>query len=452
MEKQDFSEAFSHFQAVIEYGGRASQNHLGWAYIECGKMNVQKGDVQTGEQYYYLGKNILKCKESENDMVNACTAYISSIFQAGYMEKGIQYTDELYEEISDVELRRKVEAWRETNVGDKKGNKRNEELSSQMASPEEIANEAQRLHESKEDREQAWALIRLASERYQQNGNMAGVGKCENNMGYFCMEEGKNAEAVTYFKKALDIKKLLNDVNGVVRQLINILAMFTRNKDMENAGKIVEYVRANLPEYEKTIEKYRLFFALAQYYMLQQNFAEAIYYGKRAEEGIEFLPEVGKAESQIVSEFVKQMESIFDDVKKENMNSNQFQVELNEAVRLYKTGKFSESCDKLETLERENKGNCMSLGIIKGTLGNACLNEKQFQKAIVHFEDAKRLFLRVKSENISESREHYFTAVNGIVLAMDGLKRREEAILILRRELKSDELTDKAKFTHVEPI
>lgn len=448
MEKQNYSDAVQYFDNVIRFGEKANQIYLGWAYIECGKLYMRKGVFEESKRYYYIGKDILLKQDSEEEMLNASLTFVKTLYDENQLKEAMRCTSELLTEINDLKLRERVEkSYKELlDVETKKSSTK--DFNIENACPEEIAMEAQRLHENPEKREVAWKLIKLAKEKYKKNGNIAGVGRCENNMGCFCISENKGLDAVGYFKKALDIKKSLGDVKGVINQIVGILFLYINNSDMKSAEQVVAYALNLLPQYEYVAEKYSLFFVLTIYYFKQQHFAEALYYGKLAEKGLPYLRETGRLRAEMLSEILVQIEKLFDTKRVSvSTHSDYFEAELAEATRLFKIGKFQECCNMLEELSKETGEDYFRQGQIKGTLANACLHEKHYEDALTNFMAAKSLFDTLQEKGNNDIREHFYTVLNGATIALDGLGRVDESIELLRRELEINNQTKQGRFS-----
>lgn len=450
MENGKFPDAANHFESVISLGKKANPYYWVWANIELAKIEMQRNNIDASIKFYIAGKNALYVLSDTSEIVYACMSYVQQLFHKGYLEEAVICAKSLLQEIHDTDLKKRIA---ETiHFFEITGRKEEKEaaLDVEVDLPQKIANKAIHLYHMEKDTAYAWELIQIAKEKYGKMGDMAGVGRCENNMADFNLKEGNIEEAAVHYQNALNIKEGLDDIKGVINQLSNIVGLYTMNPNLINVEKIVNYALLHMPEYDNFTEKYRLFFALFNYYLLNKQYAEAFQFAKLAHEGLDYLMEKDAAfeGKKMLAEFIGNMESAFRELEMPEIESDYFRIQILEATRMYKSGNYLDCCALLDGLCKEVQSDNFKLGIVNGTYGNACLHIGRYQEAIVKFMEARNLFSNVKEKEKSEAKEHICTAVNGITQALDYLGRAEDAIEILRREISFDGLSDKARFVY----
>jgi len=125
-------------------------------------------------------------------------SYANTLIRNGYIDLAIQCARELLDtNIVDSDNVRYITHITERLEQEEKV-KKSRKLNSDY--PEDLAATAIYLHDSGEDIEAAWRLIMEAKEKYRANKNWAGAGRCENNMGNFCLSE-KNIRKLLIISK-----------------------------------------------------------------------------------------------------------------------------------------------------------------------------------------------------------------------------------------------------------
>lgn len=450
MEKKNYSDAEKCFKEIVEFGNKANQVRWIWANIELAKIEIQRKNFGVSLQYYNAGKSELKQSSETSEIVNACMSYVQQLFNEGYLEEAIACADSLSKEIENTDLRKNIEEMIE--IFKKIRKKRSEKgiPDVKTASPQEIAEEAIRLYDTGENSAYAWELIQIAKEKYEEAGDRDGVGRCENNIADFNNKEGKVEEAAVHYERAMRIKEETSDIRGVINQISNIIGLYVMNQDTIDVSKHIDYALLHMPEYEDYIEKYRLFYSLFLYYMLNSKYAEAHHFAKLTYKGIGYLPESDKLPkaSKMLIDFINSIEGAFRVSEGAGSTSDHFMDRVQEAVRMYKKGNFSECCTLLDRLCEEAKSNHFQLGIVKGTYGNACLYIGRYQEALEKFNEAICLFSEAKEIEKSEANAHICTAINGKTQALDHMGQTEKAIDILRKEILRDGIPDSARFAY----
>lgn len=450
MESKNYTGAVEYFEAVIRMGSKANQHYWVWANMELAKIKIQSRDINASIRYYEAGKNALQLDSNVNEVVNACMSYVQHLFNEGCLEEAIACANHLLKDIKDTDLKKSIEETIDIFEAVRRKKGKETDLDVKADPPEKIADEAIRLYGTGEDIVYAWELIRIAKEKYEKNGNMAGIGRCENNMADFNRKEGKTEEAAAHYEKAMYIKEKLGDIKGVINQLSNIISLYIEAPDSINIERFINYALLHMPEYNYYIEKYKLFFALFVYYILNEQYAEALHFAKLAHKGLDYFPEadMDPEVKKMLIDFIHDMEGAFREPEKSEAENDRFRNQVLEATRMYKAGNFSACIALLDGLCREVQTDYFNLGVVKGTYGNACLYAGRYQEAIKQFDEAISLFSDVKETEKSKAEEHIRTAVNGITQALDHLGYTEEAIGILRRELSVDGLPDRSRFAY----
>ena len=450
MERKNYSVAKKYFQEVIKLGDSADPHYRGWANIELAKMEVEGNNIDVSMQYYNKAKNELCSCSDRNEMVNACIVYVQHLFSNGYPEKACGCAESLLKETNDPDIRERITKIIDRFVSAERKGEDKEKLDVEKDPPQKIANEALRIYDEEKDPVYAWKLIRIAKEKYEKRGDIEGIGRCENNIASFLLAEGKIEEAILHCEKTMHVKEKSGYTQGVINQLLNIIFLYKTIPDQQSMGKYIDYALLHMPEYENCIEKYKLFLGLHVYYISNLQYAEALYFAKRAYEGLEYLPEIStlSKEKNRLIETIHAIECSFKQHPMQELDDNHFSHRVLEAIRMYKKGEFDNCCVLLDQLCKEVQSDYFRLGIVKGTYGNAYLYVKKYQNAIRKFNEARVLFSNVKEAEKAQAAEHVCTAINGIVQALDHLGRGEEAITILRNELSRSEVPEKSRFAY----
>ena len=72
-----------------------------------------------------------------------------------------------------------------------------------------------------------------------------------------------------------------------------------------------EYAWLHLPEYESSVERYRLYLALSVYHLNQLHYAEALQFAKQACEGAEYIPQMDEKVFSMMKETICLLEDLF---------------------------------------------------------------------------------------------------------------------------------------------
>lgn len=441
-ETGEYSTATEYFNEVIQLGNSAVPLYLGWSYIELSKLFITKGDKVQAEQYYRIANNVIRKFQSDEIISQVCMAYVMKLIELEYWNDAKNYIIELKTSLEEKEAA-SIQSILEFVIRQEQNKHCSEENNLMIEEPESIATKALYLFEQKKDREQAWQLINQAKAKYEELENQIGVGKCENNIANFYMKEGNIKEAFIHFEKALKIKKNIGDIGGVIAQISNIISLLVE----ENVGKYVNYAEAHLPEYQKYNEKYLLYFSLFRYYLLNQKYAEALHYATLSIKGIEYVNTISgnKEAKKLAVDFIREMHQYFEHENNVNISMDIFNEHLLKAKRLYEMKKLDESINLLETLKSEVGGDVIKLSQIEGTMGNAYLSDKQYQKAINCFRETICLLLNLNSEKHDLIQQYKHTAINGLAIALDYLGQSDESILLLKKTLSDNDIKNRER-------
>lgn len=445
MELQDFPKAQQYFEAVLHFGSQANPVYLGRANIELAVIAVYRGDLEGAEQYYSSGMCCLRKQDEYEQLILAGIPYAKALFERNNLKEAMDCCESLKTETDDPEFTELIQDMQNQLKDASRKKKTYDSLDVQADSPQEIGNAAFYFYKTgKQD--YAWKLIEMAKEKYQKIGDHAGIGRCENNMAYFCRMEGKLSDAVRHYENARKIKEQEKDTDGVIAQLCNLLSLNLMDPSV-NVDQFADYAQLHLPEYESSVERYRLYWALSVYNLHKLHYAEALQFAKLACEGAEYIPQVDLKMFSMMQEYILVLEDLFARKKTGNRLDSTFEMEISQVVQLYRTGQFAECCRRLEQLKQEAGNDCWKLGQICGTFGNACLHQKQYQRAIDYFMESENYFSNVGSEEKHQAEEYRLVAENGIVLALDGLGCLEEAIDRLSTLLSVEDMDEKNRFS-----
>lgn len=443
MEMKDFPKAQKCFDEVLHLGSHANPLHLGWAQVELAVLAVSRGDLESATKHYRNGICCLRKQGEYEELILAGITYAKALFERNNLEEAMDCCDSLRTETDNTKLTELIQDMQyQLKIASGK-KKTYDNLNVQAVSPQEIGNAALYFYEiGKKD--YAWQLINLAKDRYQKIGDRSGIGCCENNMANFCRMEGRLTDAVRHYENARNIKEKEKDTDGVIAQLCNILSLNLMDLSV-NVDRFADYAKFHLPEYKTSVERYRLYYSLSLYNLNQLHYAESLQFAKLACEGVEYLVQINEKALSIMKEIICMLEDLFAK-KTENKSDNVFEVKISQAIQFYQTGQFAECCRMLDQMKQETGNDYKRLGQIYGTFGNAYLHQKQYQRAIECFMDAEKYFSNVCPKEKQMVQKYYFTAENGIILALDGLGRLEEAISIARSQLSSENLDEINKF------
>lgn len=449
IERGNYSEAERCMNSVIGLSERAVPHFLGWSYIELANLSILRGNEKEAKNYYYSAKEVLRKNKAINTLIEACMAHIIKLSEFRYWTLAEEYFCELKKQAPNDDWSDKLQstwsAMRKSMELDEKI-KFAEEKDLDEIPPETIATEALRIHRDKRQTERAWKLIRAAKKEYKKENNKIGVGKCENNMGQFCFEEGNAAEAIPYFERALQIKRDTKDIGGESWTLSILIQACIQSGDNRRSENYVKYAEEHLMDFESVREKNLLYYSLFRYYFEKKgNVALALQYAKLALPGFEFVldhQEYSRAK-EYLGQFVQSVEKFYRqtrDVKQDEFNSR-----LGEAVRLSNAGKQTESDAAFQQLEEETKHDSFKLGQIHGSVGDARLLAGRYQEAIDSYQKALNFFSQTDVEEIKkESAEGFrLSAINGICIALDRSGKPTESIDLLKQTLSKEDLTSR---------
>lgn len=309
MEMQDFPKAQQYFEEVLRFGSQANPVHLGWANVELAVIAVHRGDLTGAAPYYSSGSCCLRKQGEKKQLVLAGIAYVRALFERNHLKEALDCCESLLMETDDPDLTEFLKDMQD-QLKAAVGKKRTyDSMDVQTASPQEIGDAALYYYETgKQDH--AWQLIALAKEKYQKMGDQAGIGRCENNMAGFCRMEGKLSDAVRHYENARNIKEQEKDMDGVIAHLCNLLFLNLTDPSV-NVDPYAEYAGLHLPEYESSVERYRLYLALSVYHLNQLHYAEALQFAKLACEGAEYIPQMDEKVFSMMKETICLLEDLF---------------------------------------------------------------------------------------------------------------------------------------------
>lgn len=429
MEQANYVAAEKYFSQIIDLGDRADQIKLGWSHSEFARLRSKKGDVQHAVYHFEECLRVLEVDGRKKELASAGVNCIRALFENKFLDDAEKCATQLLVVIDkkDVDnVKKQLNYLRMMNkpavcsdVQDK--------------SPQVLATEANELHRCG-SRKQAWELMALAKEKYRERDDKEGVGRCENNMGCWCITEDNQGRAIEHFKAAIEIKHSLEDTSGVAKQLAILLQLFINQSDLEKSKIIVNYAEQNMPTFVHTQEKYALYYSIFEYFFTIEEYAPALAYLEKAEEGLNYLTGV-QVDIERLSKVRTLLKDMFKQQPIQNMQS-QYEKKIQEAIRLYKSGRLEESLSAIEQLRNEYGYDLMKKGEIEGTCANAYLHNKRYHDAIDSFENANRIFETVGEEQWDLVQDKQATVVNGMALALWNLGKNEESLDLFRKELK----------------
>ncbi|MDE5756869.1 MAG: hypothetical protein K2I23_07250, partial [Clostridia bacterium] len=440
-EMAKFLEAKDYFCQIVDIGKGINDLKLGWAHFELARLLVKRGDITQATHHIDKCINVLKEFGDMEQLTHVACNILAELFRAGYIEQAESAATQLLSLLDDsnaVKVQKYLKHLRQTNDQHACNVILNQP-------PQAIATEALSLYDSG-DTVQAWELMRLAKKKYRKAGNLDGEGKCENNMGIWCLKEKNYEEAVLHLKTAMDIKFSLGDVGGGINQLSALLQIYTELlNDFEKAGEFAREAEKKLPLCADKVERYLLYYSLALYNFHIEEYALALKYSKMAKEGMPYILNVYPKCEEILRLLNNELEKIFM-CQFTSADCSEFEKQVLEAARLGKIGETNKCLDMLEKLKSDSVENNLEKGILEGTCANAFLEVKEYDKAIKHFNLAMENFEKVTGDQREKAISNILTAVNGISIALGRLGREEEAIKLLRKELKRIEMPSTNKY------
>lgn len=435
-EQTRYWEAKRCFDQIVDTGMGVNDLKLGWAHSELARLSVRRGDVPQAIHHFNECILVLQKLGDLEQLTQAAANVVADLFQNGQFEQAEKSAEQLLTMIDDsnaVSFQEYLEFLRRTYA-----QKTCEDIQNQP--PHVIAARALRLYDSG-DTKQAWEWMRLATEKYEEAGNLDGVGRCENNMGMWCQTEGIYEEAIVHLKAAMEIKFSLGDVGGGINQLSALLQIYTVSlEDLENAEKLAHYAEQNMPLYADKSERYALYYGLAFYKLRIGDYALALVYGKRAEEGLPYLLKTYPNCGENLRSIINLLEQAFA-CQSTSTEWPEFEIRILEAARLGKIGELDKCLAMVERLKRIWGDDHMKNGILEGTCANAFLEAEKYDKAIALYQVAIERFETVTGDDRETAANHRLTAVNGISIALAHLGREEEAITLIRKELEQTKMS-----------
>ena len=313
LESGDYCEAKEFYEKVIQAKKEVPPNYLRWSYIELAKLALLQGanSLALYSEAIKITKGV-----SVSEQLSSCMAYISELMKLRCWDNAVICLDQLLQfnifaedDCEQIRLRKNY------IMQEKRKEKGLIKIDLVNDPPEVIATEALRLFTiDKSHLNDAWTLIRMAQKKYALDNNRSGVGKCENNMGIFCLSVGNDKEALEHFNMSFEIKKETNDISGIISQLISIIILLLSQSppQFDSVVSYVNYAETHIIFYENNEERYLLYYSLFLYYSLVGNPAVATYYAKLASKGINYVAQPDRSALQdILNKYILSTEKYF---------------------------------------------------------------------------------------------------------------------------------------------
>lgn len=435
-EQTRYWEAKRCFGQIVDIGMGVNDLKLGWAHSELARLSVRRGDVLQAIYHFNECIQVLQELGDLEQLTQASANVVADLFRNGQLDQAEKTAAELLARIDDVNaasFQKYLESLRQTYVQHTYENMQNQP-------PHVIAAQALRVYDAG-DTKQAWEWMRLAAEKYKEAGNLDGVGKCENNMGIWCQTEGIYEAAIVHLKAAMDIKFSLGDVGGGINQLSALIQIYTVFlEDLENAEKLVRYAEQHMPLYADEAERYVLYYGLTFYKLRIGDYALALDYGKKAEEGLPYLLKAYPNCGETLQSVINLLEKAFA-CQSTSTEWPEFEIQILEAARLGKIGELDKCLAMVGQLKETWGEDQMKNGILEGTCANAFLEAGKYVEAIECYQLAMESFETVTGDGRETAANHRLTAVNGVSIALAHLGREEEAIALIRKEMEQTEIS-----------
>ena len=450
LELRSFREAEELFISVTKLNGAVSHNHLGWSYIELAKIMIQNNDIQSSKVYFNKGRELFLIKEEDPDqLISGGMAYAEILCSNRNFQEAIDIVEDLLKSLSPESI------YRTKIISSLNRYKREVETSFDSNEsnnlPEFIANKANEAHDRGNIKD-AWKLINEAKKKYKKQGNLAGIGRCYNNMANYLMKENKTIAGVAYFEKSLKIKERLNDIAGVVKQMSNIIYTYIKMGDIENAiccAKKAEKKVTSLVHCQEIIYLYSI---LSSAYLSNGEYLKALVYAQKARSGIENSENIqDNDELAFIDDIIQSLQSYFSFSTLIKFDIEKFNEQLMEANRLQSIGKLDECTKILDELQKQNLS-IVKYGQVEAVRGNVCASMKDFEKAISYYKSALAYF--EKGKEMVEPNAEYFrqAAAYELSVMLDKLGKEEEAIELCRHELKNELLENQNRCSFLQSL
>lgn len=439
MEQSSYAAAEEYFTQIINMGKSADQLKLGWAHSELCRICIKKHDMHQAMHHFNECLRVLQEYGDKEQLVHAGVNCVQAFFSDRFFDDAESCAADLLIAIdkSDVEdVKDYLDHLRKVNKPVLVGELQNQ-------SPQVIAEQANRLHRDGCIK-QAWEWMFVSKERYLESGDMEGVGHCENNMAGWCWTEGNYDGAAEHFKAAIEIKLSLADMGGVANQIAALLQLHVQQDNREKAEKVACYAEQNMPLFLQVKERYTLYYSLFRYKCFVGDYASALDYGEKAEDGIKYLTDVSSNAIEYLVHILSLLRSTFTQRPPQNAIT-EFEKEILEATRLYKSGKLGDSLAVIGRLKNQCGEDLMKKGVAEGTCANAYLYHNRYADAIERFKQAIHLFEALDGEQQEEGLQHRLTAINGMAIALGYLGKDTEALELFRRELGRENLPHKSR-------
>ena len=285
MEQARYQEAERYFGQIVDIGKGVNDLKLGWTHSELARLLLRRGDIlQSARQFEECLRVLLELGDLEQ-LTQAGASYVAALFFQGDSKLAEEKAAQLLAIIDNpnaANFKKYLESLRQVCRQDADKEMEHEP-------PHVIATQALSLYEAGCVK-QAWKWMRLARRKYDEIGNLEGVGRCENNMGIWCGTEGDHEGAVWHMKAAMDIKISLGDVGGEINQLSAMLYEYALQLgNLEKAQELDRYAEQQMPRYLDKMERYSLYYCLSLYKMITGDYASAIAYGHKAEAELPYL-------------------------------------------------------------------------------------------------------------------------------------------------------------------
>jgi tetratricopeptide (TPR) repeat protein len=437
LETADYTEAINYFESVTKISN-GSRLYISWAYLELAKLYIQERNIMYSFAMYEKFKELYPNSTSLEDYEGALFGYAVRLRELGYYNDSSKVANSILDENPETPYcgnLRLLISYNEKSIN-------TVSIRSNLISPQDKANEALALHHNNKYAE-AWQLIHEAKNDYLTNNDVEGAGKCENNMGGFCMTENRSNEATVHYKNALQLKKQMHDDNGVVWQWAILLQLFINNDKEAEALNLVKEIETNLIKYGNCNSIYILYYALFKFYKWQYQIANALEYAKKAYEGIQFVEKAEISNGDEQEYFMNKLKSFIDifDYKKTDITlpineeqSNNIGRFIAEAARLSNMGQFAKCYKILDEIELDGL-DAFTYGQIAGTYANAYLREGKHELAIAKYDEAIMLMKQSEFADKALQNSMIINAIHGQATALDKLSQVDDAIELLKSSL-----------------
>ena len=452
IENGRYSEAEGELNVIINMDSAADPLRIAWAHIELAHISILKSDFISAMKHY---SNAQKCFENLNNQeqyITACMAFVQRLAQQNQYEEAIEKAELLLTDITK-DIVNKTEAVSQYISGIESTIAEYKSLinsTRDTITPETVATEALALYE-KGNTDEAWNRIKMARDMYYAQGNEAGVSKCLNNMGNFCIAEKRYQPAIQFHSQSYELKTKLKDYSSIISEVCTIIQLYELCGDKISLRNWLGKAKQLVKQYPDITNTSLLAATIARVEIPLGNIADALIHAKIAQTGLRYINEhngITKDEIEQVIKFNSDILFIAEQLGEQQGDDMGYKINtISELAGVFiRRGDFNLSLQLLNNLDSVMLTDGSIKGIVEGTYGNTYLEKGDYSDAIERYKNAITFFEKDTKLNPDVKGDNIINSLNGIAKAYDYLGHSDVAIEMLEKALDGYDMTKSSKF------